>query len=489
MKRMVFFITLAFILSASLVIMPVHVYAQRNITVINPGFEKPDSGKIEGFEGKTTHTGTGFKVLVVPGWHVDAPDSSVFDSGVEPATNMTGKYRAYLMGGDSGIFQITNRRLADGEQLKLTVDAFNNWKGTSLKMALFYREGDTANGVRQIVASDVKTLTNKTAPYSITLSAADAPLAVGMKIGILLDNVSPDSASWLNIDNIQLTNEDSTIIEVTNYSFELPDSGKIKGWDGPGSCKDLGWTYPSAMGDIPGWTCDSLVQDSGIEYNSDGGDGQYASFMRWDDNPVWNTTDYTILAGDEITLKINGRASWLSDMIHYELYYNDAGTRTTLVSDDALIDPTGATWGEYSIGFAANTTPACIGKNIGVLIKNSSLIASSWAAVDLVRINANHKVTAVYGTQIKPSAFSLKQNYPNPFNPTTNISYTLKSNGKVRLAVFDILGREVAVLANETQTAGQHVVTFSANNLSSGIYFYKLQAASEVITKKMVLLK
>ena len=61
------------------------------------GFEKPDSGKIEGFDGKTTHTGTGFKVIVVPGWHVDAPDSSVFDSGVEPDVTMSGKYHAYLM--------------------------------------------------------------------------------------------------------------------------------------------------------------------------------------------------------------------------------------------------------------------------------------------------------------------------------------------------------------------------------------------------------
>jgi len=91
--------------------------------------------------------------------------------------------------------------------------------------------------------------------------------------------------------------------------------------------------------------------------------------------------------------------------------------------------------------------------------------------------------------QMKPGVFSLAQNYPNPFNPSTNISYTLKNSGKVRLSVYDILGREVAVLANEIQTAGAHQITFSADRLSSGIYFYKLQTSRATITKKMVLIK
>jgi 5-hydroxyisourate hydrolase-like protein (transthyretin family) len=88
-----------------------------------------------------------------------------------------------------------------------------------------------------------------------------------------------------------------------------------------------------------------------------------------------------------------------------------------------------------------------------------------------------------------PKEFYLSQNYPNPFNPSTNISYTLKNSGKARLSVYDLLGREVAVLANEIQAAGQHEVKFLANGLSSGIYFYKLQAVNGVITKKMMLLK
>jgi len=485
---MVFFLTIAFLLSASLVIMPVQVYAQKHITVINPSFEKPDSGKTEGFEGKSTSTKTGVKIIVVPGWHVDAPDSSVNDSGIEKKATSDGKYDAYLMSGDSAIYQITNRRVADDDQLMLTVDARASYPtNLKLKMELFYRDGDSTNGARIIIASDIKTLPSSAmAAYSISVKGSDVPLAVGNKIGILLENVTPlPKGSWLELDNVRLLNNDPTIIEVNNYSFEQPDSGKIEGWNGPGSCPKIG----DSQVDIPGWVCDSTVTDSGIEKNSDGGDGQYASFMAWDDNPVWNTTDYTILAGDVITLRLNGRASWKSDMLHYELYYEDAGTRHTIVSDDGLLDAVGQTWAEYSIGFAASNAPTSVGKKLGVLIKNSSVIASSWAAADDIRINANHSVTAVSEGQMQPNTFALKQNYPNPFNPSTNISYTLKNSGKVRLSVYDILGREVAVLANEIQTAGQHEVKFLANGLSSGIYFYKLQSTNGVITKKMLLMK
>src|SRR4030095_426344 len=69
-----------------------------------------------------------------------------------------------------------------------------------------------------------------------------------------------------------------------------------------------------------------------------------------------------------------------------------------------------------------------------------------------------------------PSAYKLEQNYPNPFNPVTNISYSIPKSGKVKLSVFDMLGREVAVLANDYKSAGSYSVEFDASNLSSGVY-------------------
>lgn len=97
-----------------------------------------------------------------------------------------------------------------------------------------------------------------------------------------------------------------------------------------------------------------------------------------------------------------------------------------------------------------------------------------------------------------PKQFSLLQNYPNPFNPSTVISYQLPARSQVSLKVYDILGREVVTLVNEVQDAGFYNYHFSINNLltekqsyqlSSGVYFYKLQSGENFIVKKMILTK
>jgi len=88
-----------------------------------------------------------------------------------------------------------------------------------------------------------------------------------------------------------------------------------------------------------------------------------------------------------------------------------------------------------------------------------------------------------------PLTFNLEQNYPNPFNPSTNIKYNIPESGIVKLAIYNTLGEEVAVLVNGMVEAGFYEVTFNAVNLPSGIYFYKLQAGNTVQLKKMVLMK
>jgi hypothetical protein len=88
-----------------------------------------------------------------------------------------------------------------------------------------------------------------------------------------------------------------------------------------------------------------------------------------------------------------------------------------------------------------------------------------------------------------PKSYALEQNYPNPFNPTSDIRYQISEFGQVRLAVFDLLGREVAVLVNESKAPGTYSARFNANGLSSGTYFYRLQSGNFVETKKMMLMK
>jgi len=91
-------------------------------------------------------------------------------------------------------------------------------------------------------------------------------------------------------------------------------------------------------------------------------------------------------------------------------------------------------------------------------------------------------------TKETESYFDAK-NYPNPFNPNTTISYTLKENASVRVTVYDRLGREVKVIVDENQGAGTHTVEFSASNLPSGIYFYRIKANEKTEVKKMILAK
>ena len=89
----------------------------------------------------------------------------------------------------------------------------------------------------------------------------------------------------------------------------------------------------------------------------------------------------------------------------------------------------------------------------------------------------------------QPAKFGLSQNYPNPFNPTTQIDYTINKTGLVTLKVYNLLGQQVATLYEGMRSAGTFKASFNASNLPSGVYFARLQAGSNSMTKKMLLLK
>jgi photosystem II stability/assembly factor-like uncharacterized protein len=88
-----------------------------------------------------------------------------------------------------------------------------------------------------------------------------------------------------------------------------------------------------------------------------------------------------------------------------------------------------------------------------------------------------------------PSGYSLSQNYPNPFNPTTNINFSIPKSGVVKLAIFNLVGQEVAVILNQNLNVGNYTYSFDASNLTTGIYFYTLESENFRETKRMVLLK
>ncbi|MBN1996071.1 T9SS type A sorting domain-containing protein [candidate division KSB1 bacterium] len=111
--------------------------------------------------------------------------------------------------------------------------------------------------------------------------------------------------------------------------------------------------------------------------------------------------------------------------------------------------------------------------------------------IDHVWIGLPDEFAAVAGaeTETVPSQIDLAQNYPNPFNPVTYIAYSLEETQHVNLAVYNVLGKKVAVLENGIRNAGAHRVRFDATGLSSNIYFYRLEAGDRVLTQKMIMVK
>ncbi len=88
-----------------------------------------------------------------------------------------------------------------------------------------------------------------------------------------------------------------------------------------------------------------------------------------------------------------------------------------------------------------------------------------------------------------PQSFSLSQNYPNPFNPATTINYSLQEAGAVTISIYNVMGQKVATLVDEQKSAGQHAVRWEATGVSSGMYYYRLEANGQTITRKMTLIK
>lgn len=112
-----------------------------------------------------------------------------------------------------------------------------------------------------------------------------------------------------------------------------------------------------------------------------------------------------------------------------------------------------------------------------------------YAATDSGVFKSTSIVLGIHENKTVPSSFDLYQNYPNPFNPSTEISYQVSAVSHVTLTIYDVLGREVKTLVNETKAPGKYEVRFDGTGLSSGLYFYRIKAGNYTETKKMVLVK
>ena len=132
-----------------------------------------------------------------------------------------------------------------------------------------------------------------------------------------------------------------------------------------------------------------------------------------------------------------------------------------------------------------------IEKRVSVFTPSNKVQLQRKISEDINAILGLKKVNSSNSNQV-PIEYSLSQNYPNPFNPVTKINYELPKDGKVKLVIYDILGREIKTLANEIKQAGKYTVEFNGSQLASGVYFYRIQVEggkSYTAVKKMVLIK
>ena len=118
-------------------------------------------------------------------------------------------------------------------------------------------------------------------------------------------------------------------------------------------------------------------------------------------------------------------------------------------------------------------------------VHNISLLQSQIKTL----IEIRDTVTSVEYNDSRVLSYALEQNYPNPFNSSTNIKYSIPQSGKVTIKVYDLMGREVTTLLDRYQESGSYDVIFQSDDLSSGIYFYKLEAGNFIATKKLIFLK
>lgn len=211
----------------------------------------------------------------------------------------------------------------------------------------------------------------------------------------------------------------------------------------------------------------------------------------------FNAND-AIAVGNKVTLKTtDGGVTWN--------YIN-----TTI--DQSLAEVVFSNNGTWALGTKSNSP-----KSIGIL--QSADNGQSWinkvdySVFDTTSVNYNDIAVALSGAVFVcgasgsiytnsptvvgvkengnelPAVFELKQNYPNPFNPTTKINYTLNKPGFVKLNIYDVLGRVVKTLVNESQNPGNHEIEFNASSLASGAYIYSISVNNSIISKKMILVK
>ncbi|MCX6159771.1 MAG: SBBP repeat-containing protein [Ignavibacteriae bacterium] len=143
---------------------------------------------------------------------------------------------------------------------------------------------------------------------------------------------------------------------------------------------------------------------------------------------------------------------------------------------------------KWLMRFTGNLSEGCGGYSLA-LNSSGNVYVAGFQNMTCAAIKYSQQVGIENISSEIPGSYSLSQNYPNPFNPVTNIRFSVAKPGDVKISVYDMTGREAAVLVNENLNAGTYSVDWNAGGYTSGVYFYRMQAGNYSETKRMILIK
>ena len=211
----------------------------------------------------------------------------------------------------------------------------------------------------------------------------------------------------------------------------------------------------------------------------------------------WTSTDVYIDSGDSVTIVMNGiaaTANWTNDLHVWVGPEGEPGLYQNGLLNHGVIGKIGSSGTPFNVGRSYHFVSL---KSDTLYLGYSDDYHSDNYGYYLAYINKTGRwnPTAVndYFNTI-PSMFNVKQNYPNPFNPSTTIEYQIVKQGNVEVAIYDINGRLVKTIVNETQYPGSYTLQWNSRdeagaNVSSGTYFYQVNSNGVQLVKKMLLLK
>lgn len=196
---------------------------------------------------------------------------------------------------------------------------------------------------------------------------------------------------------------------------------------------------------------------------------------------LFRSTEWTFNGKTEATMRVQITAVLVRHVALAALLFGASGQSVAQIELRlGIVAGGGGAVSNATYSGAGTISQAVIGTSTGTTYSASAGFWGGGSIVSSVEVGVD-------GTP--PLKFSMDQNYPNPFNPTTVINFQLAEAGETRLAVFNVLGEEVAVLVDGYQTAGSKSVEFNARKLPSGVYLYRLTTGSFVATKKLMLVK